>query len=67
MKVNDKFKLSSENGYIYDCEVISVKDFRKPDMKYCIDIFLGGEYIGESFFIGDDFFDKYKDRIEIIK
>ena len=64
MKVRDKFILNSVNGKKYDCDIVNISDYREPEMKYLLDIYIGDMYIGEKF-VGDSFFIDNADKIEI--
>lgn len=57
--VGDKYVLHSENGMDYDIEIISVNEFREPNMKYGADVYDGnGNYAGDVMFFDDYFLDK---------
>lgn len=68
VKVNDKYIFHSKNDMDYRIEVISVNEFRESSMKYGCDIWDGNDtYAGDVAFIGDDFFNEFKDRFEKIE
>ena len=67
MKVekNDVLYLDSENGLTYKIEIISINEFRPPDMIYAINLIDpdGNSYYdayGDFAFVGQDFIDKCK-------
>lgn len=67
IKVNDKFIFHSKNGD-YRIEVININNYREPSMKYGCDIWdENGIYVGDVAFVGDDFFNDYKDQFERIE
>lgn len=68
VKVNDKYILHSKNGMDYRIEIININEFREPSMKYGCDIWDGnGVYAGDVTFVGDDFFNNYKNQFERIE
>lgn len=67
IKNGDKFKFNSDNGHVYDIEIININDYREPDMKYGCDIYdEKGTYAGDVIFIGDDFFKNNKEKLKKI-
>ena len=68
VKVNDEFIFHSKNGMDYRIEIVNVNEFRDPSSKYGCDVWDGnGNYAGDVVFLGDDFFDDFKDRFEKIE
>lgn len=68
IKINDKFVFRSENGMDYRIKVINMSNYREPSMKYGCDVWDGnGNYAGDVTFVGDDFFNNYKERLERIE
>lgn len=68
IEVDDEFIFHSKNGEDYKIRVININEFRDPWMKYGCDIWDGnGTYVGDVVFMGDDFFNEFKDRFEKIK
>lgn len=58
-KVGDKYILCSENGMVYNIEIINVNNFREPSMKYGADIYdQNGTYAGDVVFFDDAFLNK---------
>ena len=55
-KVGDKYILHSNNGMNYDIKIVSVNDFREPNVKYAADMYdENGVYAGDVVFFGDSF------------
>lgn len=68
VKVSDKYIFHSKNGMDYRIEIVSVNEFREPSMKYGCDIWDGnGVYAGDVAFLGDDFFNEFKNQFERIE
>ena len=68
IKVDDEFIFHSKNGMDYRIEIVNVNEFRDPSSKYGCDVWDGnGNYAGDVVFLGDDFFDDFKDRFEKIE
>ena len=68
IKVDDEFIFHSKNGMDYRIEIVSVNEFREPSMKYGCDIWDGnGVYAGDVAFLGDDFFNDFKNQFERIE
>ena len=68
VKVGNKFIFHSKNGMDYQIEIVSINEFRDPSMKYGCDIWDGnGTYAGDVTFVGDDFFNNYKNQFERIE
>ena len=66
IRVGDKFILHSSNGFDYTMTVENISDHRPPDEKYAV---TSGGPCGtypDIMFHGDDFFEKYLDRIEYV-
>lgn len=53
--------------YTYRIKVISVNDYRPPDMKYACDIMVDGRQVDGVEFFGDDLFERYENNLERIK
>ena len=67
IKVNHHFIFHSKNGD-YRIKVININNYREPSMKYGCDVWDGnGNYAGDVTFVGDDFFDNYKEQLERIE
>lgn len=66
LKVGDVFILRLP-CYTYRIKIISINDFRPPDMKYGCDIMIDGSNHNGIDFFGDDFFETYKNNLERIK
>ena len=68
IKVDDELIFHSKNGMNYRIEIVNVNEFRDPSSKYDCDVWDGnGNYAGDVVFLGDDFFDDFKDRFEKIE
>lgn len=63
IKKNDNLFFDSENGLTYKINIISINNFRPPNMKYAIDFIDPNgisdfETYGNYYFCGQDFIDK---------
>lgn len=58
----DKFTFHSDGGGNYTIYVIDIDYYRELSTKYGIDIY-GENGVGNTMFIGDDFFNKNKDKL----
>lgn len=68
IKVDDEFIFHSKNGMDYRIEIVNVNEFRDPSSKYGCDVWDGnGNYAEDVVFLGDDFFDDFKDQFEKIE
>lgn len=68
VKVGDKFIFHSANGMDYRINVISINEYREPSMRYGCDIWnRNAVNIGDVTFVGDDFFDQFKNQFERIE
>lgn len=66
----DRFILHATNGVDYEIEILSVSDYRPPDMKYAMDIMVDGRNIySDIIFQGDDWFNhqNIKSRLEKVE
>lgn len=54
----DKFVLHSSNGHDYDIQIHNVNEFRPPEMRYGIDVYVEGYHCNTMEFCGDDFLAK---------
>ena len=66
----DRFILHATNGIDYEIKILGVSDYRPPDMKYAMDITVGGRNVySDIVFQGDDWFDhpNIKPRLEKVE
>ena len=67
-KTGDHYILHSEDGNDYDIKIINVNEYRPPDMLYATDIYCDGKsWCNDIVFLGDYFFELYKNRLEKIR
>ena len=65
IKVGDTYIFHSSNGMDYKICVVNINEFREPSGKYGCDVYDGnGNYAGDVMFLGDDFFESHKDKME---
>lgn len=66
IRVGDKFILHSSDGIGYGLVVENINDHRPPDEKYAVTSSGPAGVYPDFLFYGDDFFEKWKERLEYV-
>ncbi len=62
LKVGDRVVVTDALGHQFEGEIVSINDYRPPNMRYAVDI---GEYADDYVFVGDSRIRKLEEKNDL--